>query len=55
MAEQNKGRRETKLNAGRKKAETGRHHVAAKGKRHQNLISKPQPRGDTQINRNGFI
>ena len=36
----------TKLNAGRKKAESGRHHVAAERERHQNLTGKPQPSGD---------
>lgn len=39
-----------------KKVESGRRHVAAKGERCQNLtVGKPQPRGDTQINRNGPI
>ena len=37
---------------GRKKAESGRRHIAAEGERCRNLTSKPQPRGDTQINRN---
>ena len=30
-------------------------HVAAERERHQNLTSRPQPRGDTKINRNGLI
>ena len=37
---------------GGKRAEIERHHVAAKGKRCQNLTGKPQPHDDTQINRN---
>ena len=37
----------------RKKVESGRGHVAAKGERGQNLTGKPQPHGDTQIDRNG--
>ena len=32
---------------GGKKEDSERCHVAAEGKRHWNLISKPQPRGDT--------
>ena len=30
-------------------------YVAAEGERHQNLIGRPQPHGDKQINRNGLI
>ena len=35
-----------------KKAESGRYHVATEGEKCQNLTGKPQPCGDTQINRN---
>ena len=42
-------------NPRRKEGRVKRHHVAAKGERHQSLISKPQPCGDAQINRNGLI
>ena len=45
----------TKLKARRKKAESGRCHFAAKGERCQNITSKPQPCGDTKINRNMLI
>ena len=55
MTGQNRARWETKLNAGRKEAESERGHVAAKGKECYNLNGKPQPRGNTQINRNGLI
>ena len=43
----------TKLNAGKKEVESDRSQVAPlePGK---TLASKPQPRGDTQINRNGL-
>ena len=47
--------RKTKMNAWRKKAESEKHHVAAEGERSWNLTSRPQPYGDTQINRNGLI
>ena len=43
------------MNAGRKKAESGTCHVAAKGEGCQNLTGMPQSQGDTQINRNGLI
>ena len=45
----------SKLNTGRKKGESGRCHVTAKGERQQKLTGKPQLCGDTQINRNGLI
>ena len=45
----------TKLNAGRKKAESMGSHVAAGGDRCWNSARKPQLRGDKQINRNGLI
>lgn len=35
--------------------ESQRHCVAAEEERQQNLASKPQPCGDTQINRNGSV
>ena len=41
------------MNAGRKTAESGRCHAPAKGDRHWKLTGKPQPRGDTLMNRNG--
>ena len=44
----------TKLNAGRKKAESERKHVVPL-ETARTLPSKPQPRGDTQINGNGLI
>ena len=47
--------RKIKLNAERKKVETGRYHVTAEGEGYQNIISKSQPHGDTQINRSGII
>ena len=43
------------MNAWRKKAESEKHHVAAEGERSWNLTSRPQPHGDTRINRNGLI
>ena len=42
----------TKLNAGRKKAELERSHVALPQTEARTLLGKPQPCGDTQINRN---
>ena len=39
----------------RKKLESHRCHLAAKGERCQNLTGGPQPRRDTKINRNGLI
>ena len=42
----------TKLNAGRKKAESGRSHVAPPETDAETLPGKPQPRGNTQITRN---
>ena len=39
-----------RLYVGRKKAESERSHVAQS----ETLASKPQPRGDKQINRNGL-
>ena len=39
------------MNAGRKKAESGRRHVAAEEERCQNLTDKSQPCDDTQVNR----
>ena len=44
---------ETKLNAGRKKEESGRNHVALL-ELDEILVNKPQPHGDTKINRNGL-
>ena len=40
---------------GGKKMESGRRHVATERGRCQNLTSRPQPHGDTQIDRNGLI
>ena len=45
--------RGTKLKAGRKKAESERCHVAPL-EPEETLPGKPQPHGDTQINRNGL-
>ena len=45
----------TKPNAGRKKAESGRSHVAAEGERHLDFAGKSQPHGNTKTNRNGLI
>ena len=39
----------------REKAESETCHEAPKGVTCQGITSKPQPRGDTQINRNGLI
>lgn len=48
--------RKTTLSAGRKKAESRRSHVITHRRQmHQNLASKPQPFGDTQINRSRLI
>ena len=45
----------TKLNARRKNAESERTHVTPPETDFgQNLVSKPQPCGDTQITRNGL-
>ena len=42
----------TKLNAGRKKVESERNHVALLETDAKTLAGKPQQCGDTQINRN---
>lgn len=55
MAGKTIARRKTILNTGRKKVVSGRRHVAAEGKSHQNLTVKSQPCGNTQMNRNGLI
>ena len=44
----------TKLNAGRKKAESGRSHGAAVRDRCRNFAGRPQPHGDAQINGDGL-
>ena len=44
----------TKLNAGRKEAESERSHVAPLETDAGTLTGKLQPSGDTQINRNGL-
>ena len=44
----------TKLNAGRKKEEKERSHVALPDTDTGTFPGKPQPRGDTQSNRNGL-
>lgn len=54
MAGQNILGGKTKLNTGIKKVESGRHYVADKGDRCQNITGKPQPHNDLQINRNGL-
>ena len=43
----------TKLNAGKRRVESERSHVAPP-KQDGNFPSKPQPHGDTQITRNGL-
>ena len=51
-----RGGRTTKLNAGRKKAESKRSHVALpETDAGQNLANKPQPCGNTQTNEDGLI
>ena len=58
MAGQNICRREVRTEIYTERVgvkESQRHYVAAEGERQQNLTSKPQPCGDTQINRNGSI
>ena len=42
------------LNREIEQTESKRCHVATKGERCWNLTGKPQPHGDTQINRNGL-
>ena len=44
----------TKLNAGKKEAESERSHVALLETDARILPGKPQPRGNTQISRNGL-
>ena len=44
----------TKLNVGRKEAESKKSHVAMPETDARTLNGKPQPRGNTQINRNGL-
>ena len=39
---------------GERRAELERHHVAPPPEMNGTLAGKPQPRGDTQINRNGL-
>ena len=43
---------ETKVNAGRKEAESEKHHVVLPETDAETLAGKPQPCGQTQINRN---
>ena len=44
----------TKLNTGRKEAESERSHVALPEIDSRTFPGKPQPRGNAQINRNGL-
>ena len=43
-----------KLNAGKRKPESGRNHVAPAETDARTLPREPQPREDTQINSNGL-
>ena len=54
LAEQNQAEK-TKLNAGRKKAESMRNRVAPPETDTGTLPQKPHPCGDTQINGDGLI
>ena len=45
--------RKTKSNAGKKKTESGESHVAPPKTDTRTSSGKPQPHGNTQINRNG--